>query len=291
MPHKDEDQAYRNIIPVILAGGVGRRLWPLSTPARPKPFLQLGARESLLQKTAARFPDMAPPVIICNRRHRDLVTQQLPQAQQIFLEPCGRGTAPALAAAAHYLDHTLNDPLLLVLPSDHALAKPDRLQAAIKTAIPAAAKGALVTFGIRPHSASPHYGYIRRAAKMADDLYAVEEFVEKPDRTTARLYLKDGSYDWNSGIFLFSARAYLAALAALQPDIHSPARDAVTRAARLQNAVILDEKRFSACPALSIDYAVMEQAQNRAVVPLTGDAGWRDLGTWPSLLAALIISR
>lgn len=273
------------ITPVILAGGTGRRLWPLSTAVRPKPFLQLPGGQSFLQNTAARVAGMKAPFVVCNERHRALVMDQVQQADQIILEPMGRGTAPAVAAAAHYLTQK-DDSLMLVMPSDHAIADPVALRDAVRQGITPARDGWLVTFGIKPRHASPHYGYIQAGDPLQDDMYEAGSFVEKPDRRAARHYLKEGHYFWNSGIFLFSAKTYLENLKKQQSVIYEASQSAVQYASRLQNSIFLNEKIFSACPALSIDYAVMENAPKCAVIPVS--MGWRDLGTWPSLLTALI---
>lgn len=280
---RDSQSVLSEIVPVILAGGAGRRLWPLSTVARPKPFVRLGGGRSFLQKTAARVEDFKTPYVVCNARHSALVGAQLPGAQ-IILEPCGKNTAPAVAVAAHYLGHK-GDPLLLVLPTDHAIRSPEVLCAAVAETAPLAREGRLVTFGIAPRHPSSHYGYIQAGEALGGDAFNVRAFVEKPDVKTARTYIDTGNYYWNSGIFLFSAHAYLGALKAQQPLIHDMAGEALRYASRLQHVIFLNEKTFSACPAMSIDYAVMENAPGRAVVPV--DMAWRDLGTWPSLMAEI----
>ena len=286
------------ITPVILAGGAGRRLWPLSTEMRPKPFLRWRGGRSLLQHTAERVAALKAPFVVCNARHRPLALQQLPQAQQMFLEPQGRGTAPAVAAAAHFMVETArrrgdgevqDDPLLLVLPSDHVIARPEALLQAVAAGAPLAKEGWLVTFGIKPAGASPRYGYISAGASLTDEAFEVASFIEKPGKAAAQACLAGGVAYWNSGIFLFSAKAYLAALKVQHPEIFGASYAALSRATRLQNGIFLNEESFSACPALSIDYAVMEKAPRRAVIPVS--MGWRDLGTWPSLMASLIKGR
>lgn len=277
------DAALSEIVPVILAGGTGRRLWPLSRASCPKPFLRLFGGPSFLQTTVQRTTGMQAPYIICSRHCRELVMQQV-QAGQIILEPTGRGTAPAVATAAHYLVRQGN-PLLLVMPADHAIRAPDGFRAAIGKGIAAAKDGMLVTFGVQPHGPSSHYGYIRAGVAVSDGVFKVASFTEKPDRKIAQGYIKQGAY-WNSGIFLFSAKSYLENLKAQQPEIYSKSEEAVRSASRLQNSIFLNEEIFSACPALSIDYAVMEHAPGCAVIPAA--MGWRDLGTWPSLLASII---
>ncbi|MCB9990760.1 MAG: mannose-1-phosphate guanylyltransferase [Rhodospirillales bacterium] len=286
MPRDPHPSALSEIVPVILAGGAGVRLWPLSTRSRPKPFLSLPGRPSFLQQTAARAAAMQAPFIVCNVRHRPLVMAQLPQAGQMILEPEGRGTAPALAAAAHFLARQ-GDRLLLVMPSDHQIRDMDVFLAAVERGADMARQGWLVTFGMPPRSPSPHYGYICAGESLDGDVFNVTRFAEKPDKAAAAALMEQASCYWNSGIFLMSASSYLAHLKAAQAAIFDQSYQALARARRLQNAIYLDENAFSVCPALSIDYAVMEQSSKSAVIPVS--MGWRDLGTWPSLLSALMI--
>lgn len=271
------------VVPVILAGGKGRRLWPLSTEARPKPFLKMEGGKSFLQKTVERVSGLRPPLVVCNVRHRALVMEQV-AADQILLEPEARNTAPAIACAAHFLAAREN-PLMLVMPSDHAVGELQILLDAVARGMAAAREGMLVTFGVAPRAPSSHYGYIRAGEALANGAQRVELFTEKPDTATARDYIRQGNHYWNSGIFLFTAAAFLENLLRQQPEIHESSYRAVRSAARAQNSIVLHRESFSACPALSIDYAVMENAPARAVIPVT--MGWRDLGTWPSLLGWL----
>jgi len=273
-----------DIVPVILAGGQGSRLRPLSTPAKPKPFLKLASGKSFLQRTAERVAGLKPPVVVCSERHRELVMAQV-KVGQIILEPEARGTAPAIAAAAHLLA-VKADPLMLVLPSDHAVKSPDMLLDAIATGTAAAKEGMLVTFGITPRHPSPHYGYIKAGESLGNGALRIASFAEKPGREKAQDYIRQGNCFWNSGMFLFSAKAFLGSLKTQRQDIHDGAYNALKSASRLQNSVFLNREAFSACPALSIDYAVMENASSGAVIPVA--MGWRDLGTWPSLLASLL---
>lgn len=275
-----------DIIPVILAGGEGRRLWPLTGADRPKPFLKLRG-QSLLQMTATRMMDMQAPVVIANRRYAEMVQRDLRGCnvapQQIFLEPAGRGTAPAAAVAAHYFRGSGADPLLLVMPSDHLIERPAVLQDAVQRGAVRARQGELVMFGVQPRHGATGYGYIRRDG----DNDNVTQFVEKPDRRAARQFLNEKkNWLWNSGIFLFSASAFLDRLKICDPLLHDKSHDAVGRAARRQNAVLLDENSFLACPAASLDRAIMEKDGARTVIPV--DMGWRDLGSRVSFLRCLM---
>lgn len=276
------------LLPVILCGGSGSRLWPLSRALYPKQLLPLTGDRSLLQQTAMRIaglaPDQGPPLVICNEAHRFLVAGQLEALgiePSVVLEPRGRNTAPAAAVAA-----LLQEPdqrastLLLVLPADHVIQNPAALREAVGLAVTAAERGRLVTFGIVPTTPETGYGYIR-AMDGASAVREVDQFVEKPDFETARKYLRSGAYFWNSGMFLFSAQAYLEELRAFAPGIASACENAVARSAREGHLMQLDAEAFGACPADSIDYAVMEKTHRASVVPL--DAGWSDVGSWAAL--------
>lgn len=282
------------IHPVVLSGGAGTRLWPLSRTLYPKQLLPLTAESSLLQETVARVGDpgrFAPPLVICNEEHRFIIAEQLRNdgrsAAAIVLEPVGRNTAPAVACAALLLARADPDALMLVLPSDHRIERPDAFLAAVRVAQQAARDGALVTFGITPNAPETGYGYIRRAGPYrlgGGDLpgcFAIERFVEKPDRATAETFLADGGYAWNSGMFLFTAGAYLAELGRLEPEMLARCREAMAAGRTDLDFYRLDRKAFEACPAQSIDYAVMEHAAKAAVVPV--DAGWNDVGSWSAL--------
>ena len=280
--------AFPAVTPVILSGGSGTRLWPVSRTAYPKQLLPLLAERTMLQETALRAtgPGFAPPVVVCNEEHRFIIGQQLQAAgatpATIVLEPVARNTAPAAAVAALLADGD-TDRLLLVLPSDHAITRPEAFQAAVAAARPAAAAGALVTFGIAPTRPATGYGYIQQGAPLAgaDGCFQLRRFVEKPDQATAQAYLAEGGYLWNSGMFLFSARAFLAELERFEPAMLAACRQAVALAGRDLDFLRLDAQAFAASPSQSIDYAVMEHTRHAAVVP--ADMGWSDVGSWSAL--------
>lgn len=274
------------IVPVILCGGSGTRLWPLSRSLMPKQLLPLVGEQSLLQATCARVTgieaDLAEPLIICSDSHRFMVESQLREiglAPTLVLEPAGRNTAPAVAIAALVASARVgSDAVLLVLPSDHVIANVAAFHAAVRTGLPAARAGRIVTFGIVPDRPETGYGYV--AASPAGEIRPVEKFVEKPDRATAQAYVDSGRYFWNSGMFLFTAGAYLAELAAHAPDILDCCKRAVGGVASGVVA-LLDREAFLACRADSVDYAIMEKTTRASVVPL--DAGWSDVGSWAAL--------
>ena len=277
------------LVPVILSGGVGSRLWPLSREDYPKQLLNLCGANSLLQDTVTRLdglPDKATPLVVCNEIHRFLVAEQLRNigvhTPRIILEPVGRNTAPAVAAAAFYVFNTQTDALILILPSDHLIAQTETFRRAVEAAIPLALNNYLVTFGIVPTRPETGYGYIKAAAQLGETVgFAVENFVEKPDLPTAEQFLSSGDYYWNSGMFLFKAKHYLLELQKFAPDIFGACRQAVDNAIEDKDFFRLDEASFRASPSNSIDYAVMEHTESAAVVPL--DAGWNDVGAWSSL--------
>lgn len=280
------------MIPVILSGGSGTRLWPLSRAKKPKQFLPLLNEKSMLQNTLLRLKglaDLQPPLIICNEDHRFMVAEQIRElatAQAtIMLEPVGRNTAPAIAVAALQAMAGGEDPLLLILAADHVIKDIPAFHRAIELAIPAAEQGKLVTFGIVPTSAHTGYGYIRRAEgsdeTLPPEVAAVAQFYEKPDLATAKQFVDSGDYFWNSGMFLFKASRFLAELQQFSPAIVSAAEQALAKAANDLDFVRLDKASFSASPSDSIDYAVMEKSANAAMVAL--DAGWSDVGSWDAL--------
>lgn len=275
------------ILPVILSGGSGTRLWPLSREAYPKQFLPLVGEDTMLQATWKRVAPVAgaAPIVVANYEHRFMAAEQLRECgaapSALILEPVGRNTAPAIAVAAlHALAHG-EDPLLLVLPSDHVVRDAQAFRDAVLIAADAARAGQLVTFGIRPTSPETGYGYIN--AVGSGQVRRVERFVEKPDLATAQHYLESGSYFWNSGMFLFNASRYLEELRAFNPAMLDACEASLEHAKRDADFIRLDTAAFSACESDSIDYAVMEKTSQAAVVPL--DAGWSDVGSWSALWA------
>lgn len=273
------------ILPVILSGGSGTRLWPLSREAYPKQFLPLSGNRTMLQSTWLRVADIAtqPPIVVANESHRFVAAEQLQEIgvapSAILLEPTGRNTAPAIATAALEARRNGDDPLLLVLPSDHLIRDVAHFHQAIQQASSIAEQGKLVTFGIQPTAPETGYGYIKAVA--GEGARAIERFVEKPDLATAETYVTSGQYYWNSGMFLFRASRYLEELERLQPAILAACRAAWDKARRDSDFIRLDADAFKASPSDSIDYAVMEKTSDAAVVPL--DAGWSDVGSWTAL--------
>ncbi|HEY1796446.1 MAG TPA: mannose-1-phosphate guanylyltransferase/mannose-6-phosphate isomerase [Stellaceae bacterium] len=285
--------AQKTLHPVILSGGSGTRLWPMSRSQHPKQLLALLGEHSLLRQTAQRVagrPGFAAPLVVANDEHRFLIAEQLREAgivpAGLFLEPVGRNTAPAVAVAALWLEEHAPGALMLVMPSDHVILDVDAFHAAIARAAAAAVEGRLVTFGITPARAETGYGYINAGAPVpgCDGVFAVARFIEKPAAADAARYVAAGTHFWNSGIFLFSASVYLAELGRLRPDMLTACRDAVGEAKRDADFIRLDPTAFAACPSDSIDYAVMEHTGQSAVVPV--DMGWNDLGSWDALWEA-----
>jgi mannose-1-phosphate guanylyltransferase / mannose-6-phosphate isomerase len=278
------------LVPVILSGGAGTRLWPLSRELHPKQLLPLVGPHTMLQDTVRRLAglEVSAPMVVCNEAHRFLVAEQLrsidcmPRA--IVLEPAGRNTAPAIALAAHAtLTAEEGDPLLLVLPADHVIIDVPAFHRAIEVAGAAARNGALVAFGVVPTAPETGYGYIRRGA-LAGGSYRIAEFVEKPELARAQAYLASGEYYWNSGMFMFRARRYLEELEKFSPDIAAACGNSFAGALRDLDFTRIDPVAFRDCRSESIDYAVMEKTADAVVVPL--EAGWSDVGTWTSLHAA-----
>ena len=277
-----------NIIPVILSGGSGTRLWPLSRKQYPKQYLPLVGDNTMLQETILRLnglDNLADPIIICNSDHRFLVAEQCQQIDinnpTILLEPVGRNTAPAIAAAALQSLQDSEDKLLLVLSADHVIQDIDAFHQAINIATKQAQEGKLVTFGIVPTDANTVYGYIKSSKERINGSYKVEEFIEKPDLITAKSYLDQGNYLWNSGMFMFQAITLVKELNAYSPDIVVSVNDAVNNAVQDLDFIRLDSQAFKSSPSDSIDYALMEKSDNVVVVPL--DAQWSDIGSWSAL--------
>ena len=282
-----------NITPVILSGGSGSRLWPLSRAMRPKQFLGVTDEKTLFQLTLQRLqglPGLQPPVIVSNQEHRFLVAEQCREAgmapDAIILEPFGRNTAPAIAVAALHAMQSDQDPVLLVLPSDHIFAKPEAFRESAVLAAQAAQQGQLVTFGIVPTHPETGYGYIRAGDKTGiNGIHSVAQFVEKPNLATAERYVSSGDYFWNSGMFMFRASVYLHELKQHHPDMLRQCEQAYQRARVDLDFVRLDEAAMTDCPSDSVDYAVMEKTSQAAMVSL--DAGWNDVGAWSSVWQVL----
>lgn len=275
------------LVPVIMAGGSGARLWPLSRALYPKQFLPLIGENTMLQATVNRLKnleEMGPPVTICNEEHRFIVAEQLRNIGQkgsIILEPEGRNTAPAIALAANILQKNITeDPILLILAADHVIQDESAFIAAVEEAIPLAQQGKLVTFGVVPKSAHTGYGYIQRGEELKNG-FSVKEFVEKPDLNIAKSYLSGGEHYWNSGMFLFKASRYLDELNKCRPDIASVCEASLKDVSRDMDFVRVAKEVFLKCPDESIDYAVMEKTKDAVVVPL--DVGWNDIGSWTAL--------
>jgi mannose-1-phosphate guanylyltransferase / mannose-6-phosphate isomerase len=278
------------LYPVVLSGGSGSRLWPLSRALLPKQFLPLVSNKTMLQETVlrvARGADIANPIVVCNVEHRFLVAEQLREvnvrAHSILLEPEGRNTAPAVAVAALCAIAEDPDAILLVLPADHRIADVSAFAADVQRARSLAETGRLVTFGIRPYHAATGYGYIRRGPSHAGiaEAFAVAKFVEKPNASTAEEFVKSGEFYWNSGMFVLPARQYLAELERFRPDVSRASKESFERSTRDLDFCRLDAQAFGDCPSDSIDYAVMEKTSVASMVAASFD--WNDIGSWSSL--------
>lgn len=284
------------IIPVILSGGSGSRLWPMSRELNPKQFLSLCGEQSMLQETISRLEgveNLASPVVVCNEEHRFLVAQQVKdigvEVDKIILEPIGRNTAPAICAAAEYIhgkkQHKADaeDDVMLILAADHVIQNQTVFHQVVEAGYRVAQQGQLVTFGVVPDKAETGYGYIKRAALVdpKEEAYKVEKFVEKPDQETAQQYLDSGEYYWNSGMFMFQAKTILEELEALSDEIYKAVKISVSEGTRDMDFCRLGIDAFTASPSNSIDYAVMEKTDKAVVIPL--DANWSDVGAWSAL--------
>jgi mannose-1-phosphate guanylyltransferase/mannose-6-phosphate isomerase len=277
-----------NIIPVILSGGSGTRLWPLSREQYPKQYLSLTSNNTMLQETILRLNglnNLMDPIIVCNAEHRFLVAEQCQQIDIenpiILLEPVGKNTAPAIAVAALQSIKDLDDAVLLVLSADQVIRDISAFHGAVNIAYKQAQKSKLVTFGIVPTNANTDYGYIKLSQENSDGAYKVERFVEKPDLRTAESYLKQDNYLWNGGMFMFQASTLIRELTDWAPDIVKAANNAVDNATQDLDFIRLDKQAFALSPSNSIDYALMEKSSNVVVVPL--DAQWNDIGSWSAL--------
>jgi len=277
------------IIPVILAGGSGSRLWPLSRQHYPKQLLKLFGDKTMLQQTILRLtglPELGAPIVVCNVEHRFMVAEQLSEIgfakAAIILEPLARNTAPALALAALHAKESYPNSTLLVLSADHMINNVDEFQRVVKIAADAASKNYLVTFGVHPTHPETGYGYIKtnKGAQDTAEVYAVEQFVEKPDLQTAQSYLDAGCYYWNSGMFVFKTDIFLTELQAHSPEVVATADQARSLAVKDLDFIRVDKESFAVAPNISIDYALMEKSSNVVCVPL--NAGWSDVGDWKS---------
>lgn len=275
------------IIPVIMAGGSGSRLWPLSRSHYPKQFIPLVDKDSMFQNTINRLKGISSysPFVICNHEHRFMIAEQIREMNvkksTIILEPIGRNTAPAIALAALNAISNGDDPLLLVLAADHVIKNEDAFKNAVNKAIPYALNDYLVTFGIVPSHAETGYGYIKQGKELKDDIYKVEAFIEKPNLDKANEYIAQGGYCWNSGMFIFKASTYLDELKKFNLDIYSTCKKAVEESFSDLDFIRIPQEVFESCPNDSIDYAVMEHTDKAAVIPL--DAQWSDVGSWSAL--------
>lgn len=275
-------------MPVILAGGIGSRLWPLSREAYPKHLLSFLGDNSLLQNTLLRakaVPESSAPFVVSNIRHQAIIEEQLKQISvgdaHFILEPVRRNTAPAIAVAALEIKKQMGDALMLVLPADHIVQNIDAFAESVQAAKSFAEQGKLVTFGKKPEYAETGYGYIKRDSQLATHCYEVSQFVEKPDLSTAEQYCQDGGYDWNVGMFLFSCKKYLSELKAYEPKTLDACERALAHSARSNRVIELEQASFSDCIDKSVDFAVMEKTKNVVVVELKSD--WKDAGSWQSL--------
>lgn len=271
---------YSQILPVILSGGAGSRLWPLSRQAEAKQFLPLSGVRTMIQDTADRMsgPEFMAPAFICNASHIDQIQAQVPDHGDILVEPEGRNTGPCAMAAAMHVRATDPDALMLLAPADHVIEKPDAFREAVLRAAPIAADGYHVTFGMTPDHPATGFGYIQQGQRLSDGLFHIERFREKPDEATARDWLEAGGFHWNSGIFLFKPSLVIDDMMALAKDCAAPVRDAYKNATRDGPVIALEPSAFSRCKPEPIDIALMERTSKGAVLPC--DLGWRDVGSF-----------
>ena len=275
------------IIPVILSGGSGTRLWPLSRSQFPKQFLELVSDYTMIQETLLRLKDVAisDPIVVCNKAHQFIVLEQLElvgmKNPSIILEPMGKNTAPAIAAAAFRALQLDSDSVLIVLPSDHIIQDKKALTQAIILGCSGAQEGKLITFGIKPTRPETGYGYIKATVTEHAKLFPLEQFVEKPTASVAQSYLESGQYFWNSGMFIFRADTYLEELKTFNSEVYNASEQAFQKAVEREGFISLDKDSFGQSPSISIDYAVMEHTHRGVVIPL--DARWSDVGSWTAL--------
>jgi mannose-1-phosphate guanylyltransferase/mannose-6-phosphate isomerase len=278
------------VFPIILSGGAGTRLWPLSRAARPKQLLRLCSERTMIQDTVLRLPGGEPPILICNEEHRFLVAEQMQEigvaANAIVLEPVGRNTGPAAILASLLVERIDPEGIILLLPSDHLIANVPAFHAAVAKAVAAARGGLIVTFGITPSGPHTGYGYIRSGEALVQvaDGYKIERFIEKPDLDAAESLLKQGGVYWNSGMFVFRARTLLDEAKRIAPGLRPPVEQALQLGRRDADFLRLDQDAFRRAESISIDHAIMEHTQLAAVVP--ADIGWNDIGSWSALFEA-----
>jgi len=277
------------IIPVILSGGSGTRLWPLSRALRPKQLLSMVSNHTMIQDTVTRLTgitDIADPIIVCNEEHRFTIAEQMREIDispsAIILEPFGKNTAPAVAISAFQSQRSEKDPVLLVLPADHVIGNKTAFHSAVQTGYQAALNNKLVTFGIVPNAPETGYGYIKAGSKLDNEqVFSVEKFVEKPDFETAQAYLSEGNYFWNSGMFMFKASVYLKELESHNIEMYNFSKESLNSAEIDMDFIRLNSETFEKCPSDSIDYAVMEKTTSAAVIPVNME--WNDIGSWSAL--------
>ncbi|MEL6686529.1 MAG: sugar phosphate nucleotidyltransferase [Pseudomonadota bacterium] len=268
------------ILPVIMSGGAGSRLWPMSRQSIAKQFLPLAGERTMIQDTAARTTadGFLPPAFLCNASHVDLIKEQISDYSAIIVEPEGRNTGPcAMVAALHALDYG-PDTLLLLAAADHVIEKPDVFREAIRTAADVAQSGRHVTFGMKPDHPATGFGYIQQGDEIADGIYEIESFREKPDEATAKDYLDSGAYHWNSGIFLFNPATVIEDMLNLSPDCAEPAKQSYERATKVDKQIDLDPATFAQCKSEPVDIALMERTSHGAVLPC--EIGWTDIGSF-----------